>query len=676
MNRVPLICFHVASVVAASNPSNGAHVDISSKLMALQSKQPTWLLLVPTSNRTALESVSSPQLLENLAGRDLVGMDAPDGDFKSFLQALGTPEDSRWVLLDPNGKSCASGNGFASPGLLRETMRRDGWVSKGDRLEKFLREHPENGEAVAEALEYWVRIEYHRLGFAATHQTLTEPWSTGDLPQKEIATALDRLVAIPEWTTSTRADLALALLGEIAGGEAKTAERPVESSARKAIHDVAARLQVEPHKARLWRAWASIALWVPESSPIALLQSLTPSPLLVWPPTPHASVLQVLKSRSDWQALDRFALEGWSAYSSGDLIDESIWKESRKNRVSFWGISRLEALLHQQRFAEATAWIETLHRESGSFWPSIAPMVSGIIKEVDPAFLTSEVESTLVGQPFLDPPSPMKDRGVDPLILSVRGVPLGDLDSFRLSEAFDPWDSTELKWEGGQQSLEIQGPTWALHRGADSLASGSLAETSPAKLASICLTFGEPRLSQFSRFLMKSPEALEVRLGRVQLLKSRVPHPRLTAILLEDMVTLRITPEFEGHPLEPELCSAAARKVLPSIEQRLAHFPSESNSWRAWLGWAQLHPKHPSISAFSDSLTIWGRREKWIQGLPEEVVLAIARDLESQHRWLELRALIQARLSADTGGDPSFLEKANPHAMNAFIGLLNETKAH
>jgi hypothetical protein len=134
----------------------------------------------------------------------------------------------------------------------------------------------------------------------------------------------------------------------------------------------------------------------------------------------------------------------------------------------------------------------------------------------------------------------------------------------------------------------------------------------------------------------------------MELLKVRMPEPRLEQLLAEDArmayeplnmglspLLLDFGPDAPWKP-NPALWQWSAQQVLPKIETLLHSWPSHPGFWKAWLAWARFHPSRPSVLTFAGTLTLWQPRDKWISSLPPEVHRAVAGELRSDHNYPEM----------------------------------------
>ena len=618
---------------------------------AKQTHGPAWLFVYIESNKTLDKLESNQAMLRRKVARDVGYLKLTDPQFSALLESFTLPPDTQWLTLDPAMALHAFGPGSPGPEDLISSLRQAGWVPKEERREAFLKDHPDQGEAYSEAFEESARLEYFRLGLIASKTPVPAPWNTPDIALQEIAQALEGLIRIPDWVESTRPDFGMILMGETQNGAKEEGPLPqaFKESISRALNDVGSRLNREPDKARLWRTWASLAMWAPEASPLDLLYSLHSTPQMAWPPAPHVSVLKLMRFREDWAMLEKFASTGWGAFSPGTIPDEMTWRTIRSARITLWGLPRFEGLLRLGREVDAQAWLESIHGEAGAIWPSLIPAIKNIILLLGPNYNSAPIMASLDTLPVPDPPIPQTAQ-VGPLQLTFSGATAEFNNIYRSFRSFDIFSPKELHWVFDANAHGSE-PYWSIQKNGNTVAQGLIRETIPSALVALCSSLRPPILEVLNNILSTNPDSDDIRRVRLKELILRMPNSHLEPALMKDasILTMEVVTDGNWTP-NAEVWSQEAPKVLAKLEGRLNRFPSEVRTWRAWISWAQFQKDEHSLTRLVDSLAIWGVRDDWVRGLPENVALTEARDLKMLHRFDDLENWCRARMTLSSDG--------------------------
>ncbi|HXC16650.1 MAG TPA: hypothetical protein VNV60_04340, partial [Holophagaceae bacterium] len=86
------------------------------------------------------------------AAREIIADDFGDGEPQAWAARLGWGPAPHWLLLSPEGQPLISGTAVPRADELLNAMRGTGWIPRFERLDQFLREHPDNGDAWDDAL--------------------------------------------------------------------------------------------------------------------------------------------------------------------------------------------------------------------------------------------------------------------------------------------------------------------------------------------------------------------------------------------------------------------------------------------------------------------------------------------------------------------------------------------
>lgn len=543
-------------------------------------------------------------------------------------------EDPRVVLVGVEDRVIASWNGEPRPEEVLAALKGSGWVARLTRLEDFLREHPDQGQA--------------RLGqiqTLATRARRLDPEQEGPLSaanQAALEGALERLRDLPDWPRHAPAQLWSALFRDLLN-------RPTAPLApdlrRRLREDVEEALLRDPAQGGLWTLWGLLASQPGEAEAlIARLPKLPGQPLL-----PPGAV----------QPLVEFHLRSGASAALETLATRTIPETTTWSSDAAWRSARVAALFGQRRKEEA---FRTLQSDQEAL-PDVGFMgrVMGLFPLLQPAqgedpFLTPEDRTRLFttlqeGRQLAQAKAKAKrmDESEDPPLLRFEraGTPAWSAGwgSLAAHPAFDDWGPTELAFghlEGKAWSdlQERQGwgpePRWILRKGDEVFASGTEAPTAPA-LAEVARRQGEPRLAQLRRVLKEHPDLLAARKLRLQLLRDRMPHPRLEAQLLED-AQRGAEPFLEEafQPL-PELWAAPARRKSTELEGALLHWPQDISTWLTWLDWTRISGQG-DVAALLLRLPLPPLEPGEEGPLPTGVGGAVAERLQRQGRMPELAA--------------------------------------
>lgn len=583
-------------------------------------------------------------LLAARAPRDLVYQAAPEEALKALGRRSGAEPPPEWALVDPSGEVRLQGRGEPDPKAVLEAMEAGGWRPRWERRGAFLREHPEQGDAVLDGVReagqrfFWMRIlvEAKRQKGSA----ISMSWRPGEPPDPEVAKALatpfgdaqvvrpcvdmvERFIRLPEGDPE-RGRSWNELWGLAMGGAQSSPS--VLEALRLLMRGVESDLRRDPARQAYWRVWQGLARLVPEADAETLVAGLEPAPGTPWP-APGA-VEAILERLEPEKALARVEAE---LSGPGD----------RMARLKAWGPAKLDALLALKRYEEAKQWILEARRLDGGVLGGYP--LSFRLDDQDPheAELQAALDQAMPVSPAAETRGPAR--------LIVFGEPgAADLASLARHAEFDAWGREEFSLETADGRTErtlraqLSLPStvrWVLlGRGGAPLGQGAEAPEAP-KVATLLRGEAPPLLEQLEAFLRTHPDHRQAMERRVELLAERMPHPRLELKLAQACAALGEAPILRTESFTPQLplWEAAARRALPQAEARLSRWPESPDAWMAWMDWQSVQPRPESPLARLRSLAVWKSTEHGGPGpLPLEVAAAVAQRLEQARRWADL----------------------------------------
>lgn len=619
--------------------------------------------------------------------RELIGSDFAAGEQEAWATQLGWAPGPHWLLLSPEGVPLLSGTDLPDAAKVLDAMRGTGWQPRSERRDRFLRDHPNQGDAWAEELYDVARSASHR---AVVEHRLRAPDPTKDTglevddldkrptppvqDQAEwgpVAEALRGVMRVDGWQDQPNHFLMLIAL-QVGGAKASAILKGPLGRFQQGMADA---LRAHPSDSRLWEAWGTTDYLVGGSDPGSVLEDLTAPPHSPWPPIAAASYLDYSYSqRKDWIGLEALANRAYVQALSPEVRDFQGARFPFAVAVS-WGLARLHALAEQGREAEALAFIQELRAQVGSRWPewssqSLAPSLAYYLGKEG-----AIVQAIQASSKEKAPPDPAKPAPRPPLHLALSGHPAWERDwmGYAARSAFDGWGRDELDWSPlkapEEQALRARmgwgaEPRWVLARGEEVLASGTTLPT-PSFLADRLRAEGAPYLEQLDAFIRVHPDHLEARESRMKALRARMPQERLEATLLEDARTTRQA----FHPgtgvkadwtPRKELWAPAAARELRDLEDRIRRWPERASLWEAWMDWAQVSAAPPSPARLMAGLAIWKTRLDAGAGpLPSEVLRIVSKHLREEGRWADLADWCQACWE---GGVREWLSHTQPSA--------------
>jgi hypothetical protein len=549
-----------------------------------------------------------------------------------------------WVLLRADLQEVA--HGHVPPGpvpptpeWVRKTMEHDGWVWKRPALEDYLRANPGDGQARVEMLADLIRQE-HRLVEAGCwtpelQQTLQ--------PQLETHLAELRRTPNPElaWRQPPPHPF-LDLAGDLASGRLNTVSGVpgLLSELRQALRLA---LDADPEQAALWRLWLATA---PPGQPTRFLEALDAVPPLPGKLWPAEGLRTLLRSRLEAEPA------GVASLLRRGMEAEPASLDLKQQRIRAWGSLAFEALLRADRMEDAASQLAWVRGLLGSSWTGFAPGLRDLYtsRPGAPAPVPLEqahiyrLNGLLAQAPLADLPTPAHSALRAVLLDPARDA----LAWARLQDdgRLDAWSPRELHWTAltseelrafrGREDLR-EGQQWLLLQHGLIL-DGGPGLPSPTALITAIQAQGLPRLAELDAFLAVHPGRLDADRERLELLRRRMPHPRLEAEfrlgLAEGLLPLGELQPF----LEPEAWRLVARRVCGDLEAGLAHWPFHDSHWEAYASWSALLPTAPRIGQVLRQTPTWPYRSGVPQPgpIPGGAALAVSQVLGRGTRWAEL----------------------------------------
>ncbi|HEU4951372.1 MAG TPA: hypothetical protein VFT46_05440 [Holophagaceae bacterium] len=661
----PLIPCLLAPALLAQAPADPAVARMAEMRMDQDPASPHFLWIHPKDQRFQGGWELDPAYSQVASDQEIAVSDFHPGEAEAWAARLAWAPGDHWLLLSPEGEPLLSGMAPPKAADLLDAMRSYGWTPRADRLSRFLREHPDNGDA-------WVEALLDAAAYASRRAVVERRLSGGPLlerkdleqapplsPEQDEARwapareALEGFLRVDGWATHWKLPEIVVRL-DVGGVRGSLLMQDPLQRLRRGIEEA---LRRDPGSRHLWFVWSNLLDPTPGGDTEGLLKDLDPLPRAPWPPIDAADPLgRSLAKAERWPELEALATR---AYTQGldPALSPYLSGPARLALVQRWGFWRVLALLRMDRRDDAAGVIKELRAECGSEWPDfggrwLGASLAYYLGPDDP--ILSELKAAKDGPSPPDPPKPAVPL---PLRLVLVGHPGWENAWQRYPglSAFDPWEpEQELSWKALQPAEEAalrarlgwgQESRWALLRGPEVLASGT-SLPSPSVLADRLRSEGKPYLEQLNGFIRAHPDRLDARRARLEELRGRMPNERLEAPLLEDarlsllpFAPGRGTPFRETGDWTPrkQLWSPAAPKALVALEARLRHWPGRRDLWQAWFDWNAVmeHPSSPVVVL--DGLPIWRTRFDRGAGPLSSIILTLgSSELNAQGRWKEL----------------------------------------
>lgn len=649
--------------VPATLAAQDAWTAYLSQRQALDPARTPWgLILHPTS--ASEDAPDIPMALYPWRwDRDLAPLN-PSAEARAALaRSKGWGAEPRWLLLNPAGEPAAEGRGRPTAEDLRSAFHTAGYVPRATHRERFLAEHPDQGEVLGEAvISDLTRATLQAVRPAAFSEDPgvsgppdPERWASAFRPALE---PLTRLAQVPRWWQASRR-IFWTWTPQVTGLEGSDHV----ALQRRMAQDFTQAWRQESHALADFAAFFESSAW----GVVDLAKDLEPVPGRAWPPRRLLAAWGDNPARGDLPLalhprppLPPVSDEAWEAYR---LVEaEAAFQRARIHRAAGRRDEASAALQEARRWASS-------EREDRRFQARLAEEA-----KTNPAL--GEGFPEVWAGPKPEPAPPPRH---EPLRLVLRG-PQNGTQALALHPALAPWGPEDLQWvrePGGE-------PGWAILKGDTPLASGT-EPPEPRLLASQLAAGGPTRLQRLDALLAHQPDHLDARRERARLLLTRMPHPVLEPVLAEDarlgQVALDFGPEAPWKP-DPALWQTAALKVLPELERLLRTWPSDPDLWRRWVAWSAFHPRRPSPLALARSLPLppWASEGQWRARLPKEVHGAVAQELRQRGRYEDLRAWFQSAVEGldtrplrnDQGRIRPWLQRARREEIQTLVQPLRE----
>ncbi|HJV23071.1 MAG TPA: hypothetical protein VJ570_10250 [Holophagaceae bacterium] len=562
-----------------------------------------------------------------------------DSPSEAQVQALWEKQgwnlnDPRVVLVGAEDRVLATWTGEPRPEEVLSALKAGGWVSRLERLQDFLREHPDQGQARLALIQI--------LATRARRLDPTQDAALSTANATALEAAFDRLRELPDWPQRAPGQQWGFLLRDLLNRD----PAPVGADLRRRLkEDVEAEILRNPANGSLWSLWGLLAT-VPGDGEalVARLPKLPGQALL-----PPGAV----------QPLVEFHLRSGGCAALEALAGRVIPETTTWSADAAWRSARVAALFGQRRKEEAfralQADLEALPDVGFmgrlmALFPLLQPA------EGEDPYLTPDDRTRLFalmqeGRQAAQAKAKAKrmdeDEETPVLRLEVAGSPAWAKGWADLPKhpAFDDWGPSELAFglldgKAWAALRERKGwgsePRWILRKGDDFFASGTEAPT-PQALADAVRQQGEPRLAQLRKALKEHPDLVAARRMRLQTLRDRMPHPRLEALLLEDAQKLAEPFLAEDFTPLPDLWRSPARRKAAELEGAIARWPQDTEAWLAWLDWSKVAGQGDA-AALLQQLPLPPVEVGEEGPLPTNLGATVAGHLQTQERLKELAA--------------------------------------
>jgi len=666
---IPALC--LAGTLASASPWE----DFVQRRSGADPRQAKWVLCVRNGEFSNAAAYADPLFQKMLTSGDFSLEVLNSAVAQDLWARRGWGAEPHWLLLSPAGEEAAAGPGQPRSEALRDAVHAAGRLLRFEARAEFLREHPDQGEALLEEANHVfqvlrVRVMYlDRAGKVRVPAWHPEPGARppafglrislgpgdqGEAMADELyadaADVLEKLMALPGWQRE-----AVGFASHLAHWDAGQSTR-MRRLCLQVARALEQRLKEDPDDADLANFWVE-ALDAAGQVPEDLGGLCVPVPGEPWPEAGMVGrLLEPFYRRKDWNGAlkalgdlmpqvppDPMTAHGWEAYRrlQGAVLAH------RGLCLAALGSMDLAAgaLASARRVGGGEVVRETLLSRGALF--------SGPGGDAN---TWRQLLSQTLAKDSEPPPMPPVDP---PLRLVVAGMPKWFLPWTALRTAPDlaPWSPSELHWEvadpGTFQRLRARHgwgpePRWALYRGEDLRATGTSCPNAQA-LAGILGGEGLTQLQRLQQVVEAQPDHIAARRERFELALGRMPDPRLEATMAEDaaqaLVALEFDPKAAWKP-DPEVWGAAAMQALPNLEPLVRAWPNRTYLWRAWLSWARFHPARPSVLALAQSVPFWswspqGDRNAWRAWLPYEVQRAIAEEMRRTGNFTAMRDWFQ-----------------------------------
>ena len=627
-----------------------------------------WSLCVRAGDY-ALDGTFLDEALQKLVlGGDLTLELLGPAEAADFWSQQSWSSQPHWLLLSPGGELAATGSGQPKGQAMLDAVHAAGAMPRDEARAEFLKENPEQGEALLESVDLAFRLMRIRLmnldgqgkvRVPAWHLDPAAPRSLGTTrlglppgPEGEAladdlygepAQVLAPLLAVPGW------QWALPKLAVQLGQwdlSQSSRMRGLFTQAAGAAEELFRRDPYDYDLANFWMESREAA----GQAPTLAGGRFTPIPGRAWPTPAIANrLLEPYRRRQDWEGL-LHGLADLTPASAPEPLTAAGWEDYGQLQCALL-VQRGIALARQGSWDLAAGALEDARQWGGGQGVRESLLLRGGQWAGAPSDQGNwrNLLNQALGKDGARPPLPAL---APPLRLVLLGSPswAQDWAALRTAPEVAPWSPGELRWEAiSSKAAEDKlrspyqwppGPRWALFRGEQLRVTGSTCPEPRALLAAL-EGEGPALLQRFQRALEAQPGLLPVHRARYALLLPRMPDRRLEATLAQDAAAARIAldfgPDAPWKP-DPDTWAACAQEVLPKVEAELRSWPGRSVLWTTWVSWARFHPGQPSITRLAQSLPYWSPRGDWRAGLPYLAQRAVAAELRRQGQFDRMRS--------------------------------------
>jgi hypothetical protein len=593
-------------------------------------------------------------LMRLKAGRDLMTLGLDKDAAADIWKDRALPKGPHWFLFAREGDVLLEGGGIPRGEQLLDSIHAAWGSTRSERLEGFLREHPDNGEALDCQLAASLRLAFSlSSAFGWSKEALREV--DADVAFADCADSLGRFLELPDWWRSSELDLLDVNLFLSHGGKSARLRPLLERMKASLAEELGRNPHLQrgsPTRAQLYNAELP-RLW------LSLAQSLGSGTRIEWPHVaaspgrawPDFSLLLQEACTQDSPAAKIASLQGltvpdpppspggWSSYC-GDRAEIQRCLLSSYASLGLWP-EALAALADLRRWEGS----KFKGKEELKFLAEFDLLLKPETSEGDrPPSAEAKLPKGLIDLANSPPePDPVAPPPPPPVRMVLWGTPTWTPAWAGLlgNPAFLPWLPEELRWgsatpEDGRllAAAGLQPPQWALRQGETGILAHGNGVPKVQEVLSGLAQAGPSRLQVLDTFIRQNPQQMDARRDRFDLLRPRLPHPALEAILAEDAFTAWIPLDFAPEQTSvPALWKARAAHLLPEVEDALRRWPVDASLWKAWLTWSAFSPRPASPRAFALGLDHWQPLGEWLAGLPSELHEAVAAECRKAGRF-------------------------------------------
>ena len=587
-----------------------------------------------------------------------------------------------WLLIGRTGEKLFEGEGTPKGEEILAAIHAGGEKTSWEQRETFLRNNPENGEALEARLSTSLLLAGYRYRVLIASNQATpfrlgspgkillgsnEASPAADLVFSETSETLERLLALPDgWrlSASTVFLFGLALRSFDAGASPRLSgllHRMRAAALDQWSRNPQRSATLDPQT--LYGAsalWASCE-WILGKGTISTLPRLTVSPGRIYPQSDL--LLFVANEIRDPETLLEFLASVPTDPPEG-TVSPAQWQTFMERQACLTGLYTL-AYAQLARWDQAQIALQECRRWAGNRWKGLTLVDSfekefekGAARQQTPASGKEEIPqgppkefmSILRGNPEPDLKQP---RPPQEIRMVLWGKPNWSMDWRKLgaSGPIGAWNSDELTWrpankddEAVMSNLGWSQPRWAAFQGPSSILASGSTLPDPRFLALQLAAGGQPRLLRLNTFIRQNPEHEGARQDRFDLVRKRMPNPALEPLLAEDASRAWIRLDFNREAQwlsDPAPFEAQAIKLMPEVEAAIRRWPSSRQLWSLWLSWLPFGGSPLSPHAFALSVAVPRPQNEWLADLPKELHVAVAEELRRKARFSQMRAWFQ-----------------------------------